>query len=193
MTLTLKDYGFEQRFENAHMSKLDLPDWLAKQVIEWEKRPFNKKGIFTLLGNPGLGKTYLCAALANNWLEKGDRWIRYYRESKFYAAVKSVWPDGWDSYREIQRICEADYFMLDDMLAPFSSNPNDDVATFRLEMIMDAINLRYENQKPTILTSNLLEKEIRAKFPDSFLSRLKDVSGIFIECEWKDKRQEVYG
>lgn len=190
--VSLKDYGFESRFCDAHMSKLDLPDWVAKQVLLWEKKPFKEKGIFTLLGNPGIGKTYLCAALTNNFLEKGERWIRYYRESKFYAAVKSVWPEGWDTYREIERICEADYFMLDDMLAPFSDNPRNDVTDYRLEVIMDAINIRYESQKPTVLTSNLLEKEIHEKFPDSFLSRLKDVSGVFIECEWKDKRQQAY-
>lgn len=192
MNNTLANYGFKSRFWGAHTSKFDLPEDLATQVLNWNAKSFKDKKMFTLVGNPGLGKTYLCAALANDWIERGEKWIRYYRESDFIAAIRDVWPDGWDSYKEIERICEADYFILDDMFAVYADNSSQDISKNRVEMIIDAVNIRYENEKPTVLTSNLTEKEIKEKVAPSFLSRLKASDNVFIERIWKDKREIIY-
>lgn len=187
---TLKDYGFASRFQSAHLSKLDLPDFVAQKIIQWNKNP---KGILTLVGNPGIGKTYLCAAIINDRIEKKNFDNRYFRESNFYAEVKKVWALGWDSYEEIKRLCEADLFILDDMLAPYSEVEGQNISKCRQEMIMDAINLRWESEKPTLITSNLWESELKDQFPESFLSRLKDTSNTFIQCEYRDKRQDIPG
>jgi DNA replication protein DnaC len=83
-----------------------------------------------------------------------------------YAALRPR--SGVDSETEFRKYAHARLLMLDDLGAAKSSEWTEEI-NFRL------INHRYENQLPTILTSNVLPGELMNRVGDRVASRLVEM------------------
>lgn len=118
-----------------------------------------------LLGPTGTGKTHqtygairelAITGVAANWVVT--------TAADMYAALRPR--HGIDSEAEFRRYRDASILLLDDLGAERKPTEFTEEINFRL------INWRYENHKPTLITSNLVPKEISERLGDRVTSRL---------------------
>ncbi|OXS35419.1 ATP-binding protein [Streptomyces sp. XY006] len=117
-----------------------------------------------LLGVTGTGKTHQAYGALRYLAPTGITW-RWTATSSadLYAALRPR--AGVDSETEFRKYAHAPLLLLDDLGAAKSSEWVEEI-NFRL------VNHRYENQLPTILTSNVLPKELIDRVGDRVSSRL---------------------
>jgi DNA replication protein DnaC len=117
-----------------------------------------------LLGPTGVGKTHQAYGVLRYLAPTGIRltWTAT-SSADLYAALRPR--AGVDSETEFRRYAHAPLLLVDDLGAAKSSEWTEEI-NFRL------INHRYENQLPTIFTSNVLPKELSDRVGDRCASRL---------------------
>jgi DNA replication protein DnaC len=177
--MRFEQYEFGLKYADAHLAKIDLPPEVINQIMEWKTRD---RGVLTFSGNPGVGKTYLAAALTKAWLESGQV-VRYYTSRNFFSALRMCMKNDQDYHFEMKRLCESKYFILDDMGATQFSD-------WQKEVIFDFLDIRSSSLLPTLITTNLTMAELKDELGPRFISRVKDRENRLITLTWKDKRSE---
>ena len=118
---------------------------------------------FLLVGSTGLGKTHLSTATAVAIIEKGYEVV--------YKTIQSMLDDfereqfGRGSYEDIRMYYEADLLIVDDLGAEMSTQ-------FTVSCIYNVVNMRINNGKPTIISTNLTQSELRERYADRITGRL---------------------
>jgi len=165
-------------YDNAHYSRLELPDGVNQKIVNWSN---SGTGILLFTGNPGLGKTYLCAAHINYLEEKREN-FRFYSEQQFFTAMKEIIAKDWPVSFEINRICEVKHFIFDDL------GSSSQMTDWKKECLFQMVDLRNSSRLPTIITSNLNLKDMEFTYGERFVSRLRDRRNTLIDLNWIDKR-----
>ena len=183
--MNFEDYKFGKEYENAHLSKLDLPPENIEMILNWKVRD---SGVFLFSGNPGVGKTYLAAALTKAWIEKGQS-PRYLHEKTLFSNLRQGMNQNVDYDSEIRRLCDAEYFILDDLGSSRSGDTSHASMTdWQKEVLLSFLDIRSASMKPTLITTNLGMKEINDVLGPRFVSRLRGRNNRIMELIWKDKR-----
>lgn len=106
------------------------------------------KGLY-IVGDLGVGKTYLCTALANSLVKKGEK-VAYVKVSTFFNEMKSYISGNSISLdRMIDKLKRVDYLFFDDI-------GSESVSQFvRDDILFDILDYRLDNKLITIFNSNL--------------------------------------
>lgn len=149
----------------------------------------NRRRGLLLYGDIGLGKTTLCTAIvglvqhcksvvaeyshANRWRltkeQKQDEWVWLRTPSPSYTTAAEI---SQTSDSERARLAQASVLIIDDIgVEPVEVN----TYGTKITPIVDIINERYANQRCTIITTNLDEDGIRARYGDRIEDRLKEM------------------
>ena len=147
--------------EGASLSKIQGFDSELPKILEWLKKPRN---FLVLFGPPGIGKTYLCAALIERILPRYSQSWRYWNEAKLLSHIRKSMEEFGEYTVTAMNATDDEFLMLDDI---GSSKRND----WREEVLFSIIDSRYNSQKPTVLTGNLTMEELSAYHP-RLLSRI---------------------
>ena len=79
-----------RRYAGASLSLISGQDerngFNLNPILEWMK---SDKGFLILMGPPGVGKTYFCAALIE-WISKKYNTFRYWHERDFFTRIRNV-------------------------------------------------------------------------------------------------------
>lgn len=135
-----------------------------------------------LLGVTGTGKTHQAYGALRYLAPVGINWHWTATSSAdMYAALRPR--AGVDSETEFRKYAHARLLVLDDLGAAKSSEWTEEI-NFRL------INHRYENQLPTILTSNVLPKELLDRVGDRVSSRLIEMCDRIV-IKGGDRRKQA--
>lgn len=177
---------FHREFWGAHLSKINLSDEIIEKINAWVMNP---KYILFFASTPGIGKTYLSAAMCKNWIEKKYPW-HYFDEKRLFSLLRLKIQENQDYAYELKRLCDCPFFILDDLL---SSQLTD----WQKEILIDLIDMRWGagEDKATLITSNFPLNSIQQTFGgvagDRIKSRLNDHRNIVIEIldPEGDKRQ----
>ena len=166
-----------------------------------EQFPLVEKGLL-FLGNPGVGKTHLTVAILKQLMaQKGVACLFCSFPELLEQLQESYDPVALRTKSEIlQPILETEVVAIDDLGARRVTDWAEDTVTYIL-------NFRYNQKKPTLLTSNLPESpaEVSPRSPsgkyrvsDTLMDRIgvRIYSRLFEMCEKfpihaKDYRQEV--
>lgn len=124
----------------------------------------NPKNFLVYCGNPGIGKTYLCACLVEWAMETFNSW-RYWNESELLKRVRDSIDDKGDYLTALKFLIDDDFVMIDDV-------GSTGLTEWRKEIFFDAIDERYCTMKPTIITSNFTIQEFKNHYPERVSSRL---------------------
>lgn len=144
----------------------------------------NPKNFLVYLGNPGIGKTYLCSALVA-WAVKNMTSFRYWHEDQLFERLRSTISEGSGDYlKELHYMIDDQFVMIDD-LAKNKSNE------WREEVIFDLINTRYNSMLPTVFTSNLKPNEIYEKYHPRISSRLFAAENTIIQLHDGDDLRKI--
>lgn len=133
-----------------------------------------------LLGNTGLGKTHLSTAVGISVIKKGYD-VLYRSVQSLIDDFEEVQFKGGKS-NEVKGYYDADLLIIDDLGAEMSTQ-------FTVSCIYNIINARMNKRKPTIISTNLTQQELRDRYADRITSRLfgEYIPLVFIG---KDIRQQ---
>lgn len=135
-----------------------------------------KKGLF-IYGNVGSGKTYLCGAIANYLLEQGKDVLFIVVPDLLDEIRASYGGDGEMSEIQVLRYANnAPVLILDDLGAH-------NYTEWARNKIYSIINNRLNNEKPTVINSNLNLGQIERYLGERTTSRiveLCDIYGLFV-------------
>lgn len=131
-------------------------------------------------GATGLGKTHLSLAIANVVAENGYRVI-YDTAQNILSSLEREKFSYTNSGEREKEILDCDLLIIDDLGSEFSTQ-------FTTAAIYNIVNTRINRSKPVIISTNLTEKELEAKYTQRVTSRIigNYVSLLFIG---KDIRQ----
>lgn len=167
-------------FVEARINNIHLKGEHVKVLSNWVLKPSD---FLCFFGSPGIGKTYFCSAFYNYITQEKKKHCIILSERDFLSGLKDCFNQGWDCSYEIDKIKEAEYFILDDL---GSCNNTD----WYEEVIFSLIDERHSCRKPTIITSNLYLNDIKKKYNPRFFSRLADRRNHIVELQDKDRRQD---
>src|SRR5258708_1082399 len=163
-------HPFSREGRNAHLSSIEQDPEVMEILTRWVLKPHD---VLYFCGNVGTGKSYFASAWYNH-LREQERSVRAFSGYEFFAALREVMKNNWDWERELIRLCENDYFILDDM-------GNSQMTDWQKDVLFSFLDERTRSHKPTLITSNIRSKEIRSYFSDRFVSRLFAAKNIIIE------------
>lgn len=167
-----------RRYADAHLSRIELEEKYSYIVIQWYK---TGKNICFYSGNAGIGKTYLCYAVYGCLLDDKQN-VRFFEERNFFNHLRSVIKEGWDYEQEIKRLCETDWFILDDI-------GSGQITDWQKEVLFSLVDNRYSSEKPTLITSNLSVRDLKNTYGERFASRIASSSSTILELKGYDRRQ----
>lgn len=135
------------------------------------------------MGGTGLGKTHLSSAMAMAILDKGCDVVYDTAQSIFSAYEKNRF-NREDN--ETARYTECTLLIIDDLGAEMGGNMAEST-------LYNILNARMNAQLPTVISTNLSPKDIKAKYDDRIISRLFG-QFMLLQFEGKDIRlQKLLG
>ena len=116
-----------------------------------------------LMGQSGLGKTFLMHAMAKKLIQRGQN-VLLISAYKFLEVARKAYMSG--NVEELDTLMDADVLMIDDMgVEPLMEN-------ITIPQWFNLINERQLRGKGTILSTNLMEDELRRRYTERIASRL---------------------
>lgn len=148
-------------------------DNLSEEIKEVIKKAIEEnKGIF-IYGDTGVGKTYAMHALANNKRAKVLNFVELLVQFRDHIQNGCY-------FSRITDLVNEDYLFIDDIGA-------EKLSDFVVEFLYLVINKRYENEKRTVLSTNLSLEDFSKRYGDRLLSRVAEMCVIY-EMKGEDKR-----
>ncbi len=112
-----------------------------------------KKGLY-IYGDLGVGKTYMCIALANSLASKGNK-VAFLKSNFFINRMRQLIATDTNLYEKIIRdVKECQYLIIDDIGSETVS------AYSRDDLLFNILDYRMEHKLVTIFTSNLSKNSL---------------------------------
>lgn len=115
-------------------------------------------------GATGLGKTHLSLAIANEVTQKGYH-VVYDTAQNIFSSLEKEKFSYSNSYERENEILGCDLLIIDDLGSEFITN-------FTTSALYNIINTRINRSKPVIISTNLTEEELEAKYTQRVTSRI---------------------
>ncbi len=120
-----------------------------------------------LYGSTGLGKTFLCNCIANDILAKGKS-VFYLSSFKLFEIFENQisWNESKEDLSELyELIFNCDLLIIDDLGTEFSTKITD-------SEFFNIINIRQNNSKPVIVSTNLGQLDVIDRYSERIASRI---------------------
>ena len=145
-------------------SQRDLMNVIRKTCEQYaENYPAVPVKDMLLMGQSGLGKTFLMHAMAKKLIQRGQN-VLIISAYKFLDVARKAYMSG--NVEELDALMDADVLMIDDMgVEPLMEN-------ITIPQWFNLINERQLRGKGTILSTNLMEDELRRRYTERIASRL---------------------
>ena len=119
-----------------------------------------------LMGGTGLGKTHISSAIARKVIEKGND-VLYTGIIDLISTFEDQRFKGYASEDtgEVDRYFDCDLLIIDDLGTEL-------INQFSVSTLYNLINTRISKRKPTIISTNLSQKDIQQKYTDRITSRI---------------------
>ncbi len=130
-----------------------------------EKYPHAPTKDLLLMGQSGLGKTYLMHAMAKVLLQRGYNVLLISAYRFLETARRAYFSNQTEA---MEALIDADILMIDDM----GSEPL--MENITIVQWFNLINERQQRGRGTVISTNLLEDELRRRYTERIASRLLD-------------------
>lgn len=176
-----KESGLDELLKHRIKNYEVNSEWqksIRNLAIEYIKdNPF--KNWFCLLGQSGAGKTHICSAICNAFIDDGKE-VLYMQWNDFVGSYKDKFSKEKESSRELLRTYQEIEILYIDDLFKGSSN------TFDVKNIaFDLINYRYNNNLVTIISCESDFEELN-KIDSAIAGRIKEKCSSFLAIIPKD-------
>lgn len=133
-----------------------------------------------LYGKTGLGKTHLSLAIAGKAVEAGYGVIYMTAQNLFNRLEREKFGRG-DGENTEQAILDCDLLIIDDLGSEFSTQ-------LTVSALYNIVNCRGLEEKPTIISTNLVPDELKSTYSDRIASRILSAYTI-LQFDGADIRQ----
>lgn len=116
-------------------------------------------------GVTGCGKTHFANQIFNYLTKDKNYYVRRWREADLFSRIRSSMSQQGDYLDALKHLIDDDCIILDDLGSA-------GITDWRKDTILEFVDLRYESQKPTLVTTNLSNNEIMDVYGKRFYSRL---------------------
>jgi DNA replication protein DnaC len=146
---------------------------------------------FFIGGQSGSGKTHICTAIAGEIMQRGGR-LRYFRWVEDGRRLKQMLGDRELYERELRQWTDAPFLYIDDLY-------KQEITDADIRLLYEILNGRYNNDMPTILSSERNLEQIRhARGGDweALAGRIYEMCGsgrYCIELSGAEKSYRFYG
>ena len=153
-----------EKLPGKSYSQRDLMNVIRKTCEQYaENYPAVPVKDMLLVGQSGLGKTFLMHAMAKRLIQGGQN-VLLISAYKFLDIARKAYMSG--NVEELDTLMDADVLMIDDMgVEPLMEN-------ITIPQWFNLINERQLRGKGTILSTNLMEDELRRRYTERIASRL---------------------
>lgn len=163
---------FAKRVPALYAEPIPLP----AKAQQWAAGGLEQTGSLFLTGHIGVGKTHTAWTAARTWLAacfdrayKSNPVIEIHRSTSLFDALR---PEGDDPYGTSKRAKEADLLFIDDLAAARVSPTG-----WTQERLYEIFDERYVQQRPVIMTCDVLPKELGPIVGARVASRLAEMCG----------------
>lgn len=162
----------EEKLPDKSFSQRQMMSMFCQQCKGWsEQYPKVGQNHVMMMGQSGLGKTYLMHSMAKVLLQRGFN-VLMISAYRFLETARKTYFSG-DS-KELDVLMEADVLMIDDMGAePLMEN-------ITITQWFNLINERQLHGKATVISTNLTESELKKRYTERIASRLLNQSECMI-------------
>lgn len=138
-----------------------------------------------LCGLPGTGKTHIAIGIGLHVINHGHS-VVFATVQRIMRSFKESWrKDSENSETQVMdALTTPDLLIIDEIGVQFGSE-------FEKNAMFDILNTRYENRRPTIMLSNLTQKEVNAFLGDRIFDRLREDGGKCIPFDWASHRGQA--
>ncbi|MDT3397631.1 ATP-binding protein [Streptomyces sp. B1866] len=161
------------RYRHAHADHPQVAAWVQQITRAAAPGPggtsrIGRGGSLLIAGPTGTGKTHQAYGAVRSLLAAGVR-LRWHASTAadLYAAQRPR--SGHDTERDLHALMRCPLLVLDDLGAAKTTEWTEEI-TYRL------INHRYEHLLPTLATTNLTIRDLRAALGDRVTSRLAEMT-----------------
>lgn len=130
------------------------------------------KGVFVYGETCGIGKTHLMASLAKKFIKQGHRILWVNCTTYLHGLRQGFEKENKGKYLSIQKLVDAPILFIDDIGVEVDS-------AWVTQTLYQILNDRYENEKPTFITSNFGLDEIEESLGQPIASRIADMCDFF--------------
>lgn len=163
----------------------DVLQACRQYAIEF-KANYDEGRCLLLVGNVGTGKTHLAAAIAESIITDLSGMAVYRTLYSLMQYVKGSF-GAQAEYTEAQA--------YENLIAPHLLIIDEIGATKQTEFeqatLFNVINGRYEQQRPTLIISNLMPDELEKALGDRVMDRLRENGGMCLVFDWGSARREA--
>ena len=143
-------------------------DWICRTCRRYAASFGSGSGSLLLTGDPGLGKTFLSAAIARE--VSGDGWSVVYDTAihifERFEARKFSREAGEEVEADVDRVLDCDLLILDDLGTEMTTS-------FVQSALYSIVNGRLLNRRATILSTNLKLDELERRYSPQIASRIE--------------------
>jgi len=166
-TFSLEWYS-EEASPELGISPRENMDWIRRTCQRYAASFGPGSGSLLLTGDPGLGKTFLSAAIARE--VSGDGWSVVYDTAIHafdrFEARKFGRETGEEVEADVERVLDCDLLILDDLGTEMTT-------PFVQSALYTIVNSRLMDRKATILSTNLRLEELGRRYTPQTASRLE--------------------
>lgn len=176
----------DEKLPDKPFSQRDIMRVIRQQCQGWaEQYPSVSAKTVVMMGQSGLGKTYLMHAMAKVLLERGQN-VLMLSAYRFLETARKAYFTG--DTKDLDMLMEADVLMVDDLGAePLMEN-------ITITQWFNLFNERQLHSRATIVSTNLTERELRNRYTERIASRLLSKSEcMLLQFKGEDVRRRAQG
>lgn len=169
-----------------------------KKCINYAKNSkecFNQNIGLYVYGNNSSGKSYLLACLCNELVAQGYTCL-YTSVPKMLAEIQSSYNNdmAMSQARLVTMLASKAFVFIDDLGKEFLGRENNaGAAKFAEKVLLEVLNARYNNGRPTIFSSNYSIQELAESFSldAAIIERINEMSTRVIKLEGDNFRDKA--
>lgn len=162
----------DEKLKDKPFSQREIMNVFRQQCQGWaEQYPRVKQKNVVMMGQSGLGKTYLMHAMAKVLLQRGFN-VLMISAYRFLETARKAYFSG--DMKDMEVLMGADILLIDDMGAePLMEN-------ITITQWFNLINERQLRGKATIISTNLSDSELRTRYTERIASRVLNTADCMI-------------